>query len=226
MADTDPATGAETVAPVAPSNEPGNAAVPPVVNSSADVEAAKRETEQARMRANQLENELKKVKETQEAADRQKLEETQEFKALYEKSNADLKALQETQERELRQTQLNTATEEVFKEYPTEVVELAKTAGLSLNDDSEAGTAALKEKLDAFKARVSPNASVSSSNPAITTPVETGESGGLGRPRSLGVDTGQVTLNPEPNQQKVHEYLGNLQSIKQMKLDSGHFKEA
>jgi len=224
MADTP--TG-ETVTP-GDSQTPGTPPAAPVANAdNAEVERLRKEKEQADMRVRQLENE-RKERETREADARQKqLEEQDEFKQLYESERQKREKLESDQEAAKRSVELAQATEGIFKDYPTEVVELAKTAGLGLSDDTEAAQATLKEKLDAFKARVAPGSQEpSSSNPSSSAPVETGSTGGLGRPRSLGVDTGQVTLNPEANKQKVHEYLSDLQAIKQMKLDSGHFKEA
>jgi len=212
-------TSQTTVQPAAP--DTGNAPDP-------EVERLRKEKEQADMRARQLENELKAKNEAEAEAKRKQLEEEAEYKTLYEKTQADLKAMQDTQEAEKRKTELTKATEEIFKEYPKEVVDLANTAGLGLSDNSEAAQTALKEKLDAFKAKVAPTTEAGGANPQAnpSAPAETGQTSGLGRPRSLGVDTGEVTIQPEANKQKVHEYLDGLQSIKQMKLDSGHYKEA
>src|SRR6185437_14544568 len=79
MADTP--TG-ETVTPEAPSNSTGTTTAPVTDNSSADVEAAKKEAEQARMRANQLENELKKVKDVEAARSEEHTSELQSLAYL------------------------------------------------------------------------------------------------------------------------------------------------
>jgi chromosome segregation ATPase len=144
----------ETVTPVAPSNEPGNAPAPVTDNSGADVEQAKREAEQARIRANQLQNQLDKIQKEQEAAQQKQLEEKEEFKTLYEQTQSRLKEIEDAQTAQERQKELATATEAVFKDYSANVVEVAKTAGLSLSDDSEAAQAMLKEKLDAIQKQV------------------------------------------------------------------------
>lgn len=218
----------ETLPPVAPSNEPSTPAVPAQpVNNGADVEAAKREAEQARMRANQLENELKKVRDEQDAAQRKQLEEQNEFKTLYEKNEAELKQLKDTQAANERATTLTQATEDVFKEYPASVIELAKTAGLGLSDDSDTARSRLKETLDAFKARMPDGQpGVTGVNPSPSNPASAGQPSRLGRPQSLGVDDGKTTVNPDGNTRKVGEYIGSLDAIKRMKLDSGAFKEA
>lgn len=166
MADT---PAGETVTPEAPSNEPSTAVAPPADNNSADVEAAKKEAEQARIRANQLANELEKLKAEKEAAERKKLEEKEEFKSLYEQTQAQLKEIQDAQAAQERQAELTKATADVLKEYPQTVQDLAVTAGLTLSDDSEAGVAAFKEKLDAIKAKV-PTPTATPNNPRPVTP--------------------------------------------------------
>lgn len=166
MADTP--TG-ETVTPEAPSNEPGTVAAPVVDNSNADVEAAKKEAEQARIRANQLENELKKLREAEEAAKAKQLEEKEEFKTLYEQTQARLKEIEEANVAAERNAELSKATESIYAEYPSNVIELAKTAGLSLSDDSEESVNALKAKLDTFKATVG-SPTPSANNPRPLTP--------------------------------------------------------
>lgn len=167
MADTP--TG-ETVAPVAPSNEPGTVPAPVMDNSNADVEAAKREAEQARIRANQLENEKKALEAKLAEQERQKLEEKEEFKTLYEQTQTRLAEIEAEQADKERKAALETTAQDVLKEYPANVVELAKVAGLSLADDSEESVNAFKEKLDAFKKQIAPNATPSANNPHAPAP--------------------------------------------------------
>jgi chromosome segregation ATPase len=159
----------ETPAPVAPSNEPGNTNTPPQVTVSADVEAAKREAEQAKIRANQLANEKKALEDKLAEVERKKLEEKEEFKTLYEQTNARLAEREAADAAKERSAELTKATEAVYAEYPSNVVELAKTAGLSLSDDSEEAAKALKEKLEVFKSKVGPSAP-SANNPRPVTP--------------------------------------------------------
>lgn len=168
MADTP--TG-ETVTPEAPSNGTGTVAAPAQVNSNEDVEAAKKEAEQARFRANQLANANKALEEKLAEQERQKLEEKEEFKKLYEQTQAQLREREEADKAKERIAELSTATETVFKDYPANVVELAKTAGLSLSDDSDAAVNELRGKLDTFKATVGTPAPTAS-NPRETTPAE------------------------------------------------------
>lgn len=215
----DDTTPVETATPMAPSNEPGTAAVPPVDNSSADVETAKREAEQATIRNRQLENENKRLKEEQEATQRKQLEEKEEFKTLYEKTQAQLDEIKASQESATRQIQLTEATNTVFKGYPTEVVELAKTAGLSLSDDSEASQTALKEKLDAFKAKVIPGSTVTSNNPSTPTQQEL--------TREQLVTKGEDGVSPlawagaKGDESVARKFAGSLNAVKEMKRMAG-----
>lgn len=215
MADTTPV---ET-APVAPSNEPATVATPPVVTSNADVEAAKKAAEQATLRANQLENENRKLKEAQDAAATKQLEEKEEFKTLYEKTQAQLNELTTAQESSARQAQLSTATETVLKDYPAEVVDIAKTAGLALSDDSEASQTLLKEKLDAIKAKVAPGTTVTSNNPSNPTQPQL--------TREQLVMKGDDGVSPmawagaKGDESVARKFAGSLSAVKEMKRMAG-----
>lgn len=169
MADTP--TG-ETVTPEAPSNAPGTTSAPVTDNtSSAELEAARKLLEQAKMRENQLANQLAEREAADAAAKAKQLEEKEEYKTLYEQSQSKLNEVQEAQATVERQAQLKTATEEVFKGYSADAVELAKTAGLGLAEDSDTARASLKEKLDAFQAKVGGSPPrPGANNPRQTTP--------------------------------------------------------
>lgn len=209
----------ETATPEAPSNDTGTTATPPQVTSSADVEAAKREAEQAKIRANQLENENRKLKEAQEEAQRKQLEEKEEFKTLYEKTQAQFDELKSAQESAQRQTELASATESVLKDYPAEVVEIAKTTGLSLSDDSEASQAALKEKLDAIKSKVAPGTTVTSNNPSNPTEPQL--------TREQLVTKGEDGVSPmawagaKGDESVARKFAGSLNAVKEMKRMAG-----
>lgn len=157
-------TPPETTTASTVKNDNGTTTVPATDNRSAEAEQAKREAEQAKMRANQLENELAKIRQAQSEAERKRLEEKEEFKSLYEQAKAQLDETRERQEAQDQAKAVEVATEVVFKEYPDNVVELAKTAGLSLADDSEASVTILKGKLDAFKAKLGGGSASTSSN--------------------------------------------------------------
>jgi hypothetical protein len=213
MADT---PQGETVTPQAPSNETGTTSAPPQVNTSADVEAAKREAEQARIRANQLENELKKREEADAAARQKQLEEKEEFKTLYEQTQARLKEIEDGQAAQERQSALNSATETVLKDYPANVQEVAKTAGLALSDDSEAAQAVLKEKLDAIKTQVGAvSPTPSSNNPHQPAPGVT-DRHELTKRNEQGISP-MAAAGANGDDRVIKSYIRDLPAIKRMK---------
>lgn len=221
MADTPPE--GETVTPAPLPNDGTPVATNPVnVTDPAEVERLRKEAEQARMRANQAQNELDRLKADAEEAQKKQLEEQQEFKQLYEKTNSELQAIRDSQAAQQRDAELKTATQDMLKDYPAEVVKAAEIAGLGLSDDGEAAKASLKDKLEALKATVAPNGTpVNSSNPAPAAPAAQGEQQGLGKPRIIGEDSGAIvrdTANPD----KVHEYLKDNPGILRMKQDAGY----
>lgn len=213
MADTP--TG-ETVTPVAPSNEPGITTDPTQDNRSADVEAAKREAEQARIRANQLENEVRKFKEQQEAAERKTLEEKEEFKQLYEQLKSQIDERDAKDAEQTRTRELQTATESIYKDYSEAAVELAKVAGLSLSDDSEAAQAALKQKLDVFQKQVgTPTASPTSNNPHNPAPAATDRKQLVQR-NGDGVSP-MALAGAKGDESVIKSYIAQLPAIQRMK---------
>lgn len=130
------------------------------------VEAAKREADQAKMRANQLENELKKLNDAKTAADNKQLETQNEFKTLYEQTQATLTKLQQDEELRVTAAALTAATDIAYKDYPDNVASIAKTAGISLTGETEADKAAFKAKLDAIQTQVGGTpAAVNPTNP-------------------------------------------------------------
>lgn len=219
MADTP--TG-ETVTPgdsqtTVPTPAPtGNAA------DQAEVERLRKEAEQQNLRIRQLENERVAREKADEETKRRELEEKEEYKTLYEKTEAELKTRREKEESETRSKELATAGEAVLKDYPKEVQELAATAGISLTDDSEAGKALLKEKLDAIKSKLPNTPQVDSNNgyspspgnpetKTLVTPDETGAT-----PMALASAKGDLRL--------ALKYIGGLDSINQLKKMSGYYR--
>jgi hypothetical protein len=213
MADT---PQGETVTPVAPSNEPGNTPAPATVNSSADVEQAKREAEQARIRANQLENEKKALEDKLAAQERQKLEEKEEFKSLYEQTNAKLNEVLESQASAERQKELSTATDEVFKDYSPQAVELAKVAGLSLSENSDEARASLKEKLDVFQKQVGSSAPTPTPNNPRQTSPEAVSREELVKRNEDGVSP-MALAGAKGNDSVIRNYIREIPAIQRMK---------
>lgn len=162
MADTD------TVVPETAASEPlkndGTTSAAPVKDNSVDA------AELARLRVevqevNLYKNKVAELERKQADDERKQLEESENWKALAEKNAAENKELRDAQDREARQTALKTATDIVLKDYPENVIKLAQTTGLALNDDSEEAKATFKEKLDAIKETVGSGAPISANNP-------------------------------------------------------------
>jgi ElaB/YqjD/DUF883 family membrane-anchored ribosome-binding protein len=215
MADT---PNGETVTPAALSNEPSTPAAPATDNSGqADVEQAKREAEQARLRANQLQNELDKIKQSQSDAQQKQLLEKEEFKTLYEQTQSRLKEIEDAQSAKERQSELSTATEAVFKDFPANVVEVAKTAGLGLSDDSEAAQAVLKDKLATIQKQVGSSTPAPTSNnphnpgPQAQSRQELVQRGNVweGSPMAHASARGDETV--------IKKYISDLPAIARMK---------
>lgn len=205
--------------PVQPLSNDGGASATPVVNAidTAEVERIRKEAEQAKMRAAQLENQLREKEAAESAAKAKQLEEKEEFKTLYEQTQARLNEVEERQARETQQTQLKTATEDVFKDYSADTVELARTAGLSLTSDSDDARAALKVKLDAFQAKVggSSQPKPRGNNPAPTT-TEVVDRHTLTVRNEDGVSP-MALAGAKGDESVVRQYIKGLPAIQRMK---------
>lgn len=208
----------ETTNPAAPSNAPGTSSAPVTDNTtSAELEAARKEAEQAKMRANQLANQLAEREAAEAAAKAKQLEEKEEFKTLYEQTQARLNEIQETQAAQERQAQLSTATQEVFKDYPANVVELAKTAGLALAEDSDEARTTLKGKLDAFQAQVGGTApKAGANNPRETTPQVVNREEMVARAHP-GAESPMAMSMARGDESVTRAYIRELPAIKRMK---------
>lgn len=167
MADT---PKGETVTPEALENNATPTAAP-VANAvdPAEVERLKKEAEQARMRANQLENELAQKKKAEEEAEAAKLEQNQEYKTLLEQERAKREELEREREAEVHAKELAAQKAEVLKDYPDEVKGLAEDAGIELADTTDEAVTAFKERLDRVSKHVNV-ASVTPNNPNAPTP--------------------------------------------------------
>lgn len=145
-------------------------AAPTQVNSNdnSEAEALRKELEQAKMRANQLANQLEAKARIEEEANRKKLEEQDEWKQIAEQEKAKREALEnERQEAERKQT-LRLAEETIFAEFSQEAIDVAKEAGLSLNDDSDEAKNTFKSKLEKISQKVVTGQKVTPNNPGVT----------------------------------------------------------
>lgn len=140
----------------------------PQVNTDAQ-EMLRKEAEQAKMRANQLENELKKFKDAQEQAKAKELEEKEEYKTLYEQSQAELNRQREEREQSERQKTLEAEKNVLLAEFPEAVKAIADEAGLILTDDSDEAKASFKARLDKIAEKVGDTAKVTPNNTRSVT---------------------------------------------------------
>lgn len=163
MADTDEVvSGSETVAPGDSKTETTSATAPSPDNSNADLQA---QLEKAKMEAAMLRNQKDKLEKAQADAAKKELEEKEEFRTLYEKEKAEREAIQNERAEAEKKTQLEADAKEVFSKFNSNVVDVAKSAGLSLEDTTEAAKTALTERLQAIADKVK-SPGVSGNNPA------------------------------------------------------------
>lgn len=131
------------------------------------VEQLKKELEQARMRANQLENEKKAREEAEAKAKEKELEEQNQFKDLFEQEKAKREALEQEQATKERQAELDRAKAEALNGFSDEVKQAAEKLGLTLLDTDEASVTAFKEKLEVLGTST-PSSKVTPNNPQIS----------------------------------------------------------
>ena len=121
---------------------------------NADVDAVRKEAEQAKMRANQLENQLAEAQRKIAEAEQAKLQEKEDYKTLWEQANAQLVEKTTAEEQAAFQAAVSKKESEVTSQYSEEVLEIAKTAGLTLTGVDEESATAFKAKLDKISEKV------------------------------------------------------------------------
>lgn len=169
MADT---PNGETANPGASQTPVTTVVTPPAQSNAADpaeVERLRKQAEQAEMRARQLENEKAERDKRDAEAEQKRLEEQNEYKSLFEQEKAKREAFEKEREEAVAKIELEKSQAEVYKEFPDDVVELAKDTGLTLNESSEEAKEALKTKLNKLSERVSGKNAVTSNNGNETT---------------------------------------------------------
>lgn len=158
---------------VDPSKNDGNnqgtpaTATPPApvkTEDNAAVEQLRKELEQTRMRANQLENEKKSREEAEAKKKAEELEENNQFKTLYEQEKTKREAIEAERQENEQKAELEKARQEVLKEYSDEVKSLAEEVGLDLTAADEAAVSSFKEKLDKINTRVASTGQVRPNN--------------------------------------------------------------
>jgi len=163
MADTDnqsetakPGDSQTTVTTSAPTT--GNAV------DQAEVERLRKEAEQARMRANQLEKAEEARLKAEEERKAKELEEQNEFKTLAEQEREKREKLEKDIEERDRREALNKAKSDTLKDYSDDVKEQAEDLGIDLLSDDESDVEAYKAKLDKIKASFENTGRVTSNN--------------------------------------------------------------
>lgn len=152
MADTDTQVP-ETVAPQ-PLENINSVPQPAPEQGNAELEAIRKEAEQTKMRANQLANELAEAQKKIAQAEQAKLQEKEDYKTLWEQANAQLQEVVTTQEQQAFKQEVAKKESEVTSQYSEEVLEVAKTAGLTLTGVDEESTQEFKAKLDKISEKV------------------------------------------------------------------------
>jgi chromosome segregation ATPase len=146
-----------------------------------EVERLQKERDQARMRANQLENEAKQAREAAAEAERKRLEEAGDYKSLAERLQqekeereaaeaAKAQEAKQADEAKAQQERIQTLRQEVLDKFPANVQELAKSLDLWWGEAStEADAQAqLETKLKALQATLpgQPEPEIHANNPA------------------------------------------------------------
>ena len=196
----------ETANPVAPSNNATPSAAPTANVDTAEVERLRKEAEQAKMRANQLENELKKKAEEEEAARQKQLEEQNEWKQIAEQERLKREQLEKDREEAEARQQLESTRNTILGTFSSEVQEEAKALGITLNSTDETAQADFRAKLERLSSKVSANATPSANNPT---------------PRTI-TDADLLMRVRSGDSQAREQAIGNLQAVKTMREMSGY----
>lgn len=207
MEGTVPTPGTETSTPQTLENNTNQPSAAPATANADESERLRKEAEQARMRANQLENELKQFRDEQEEAKRKQLEEKEEWKVIAEQEKQRREELESQRQAEETAKQLTEATDTIFSEYSSDVVEIAKETGLSLVSTDEDSQKALRAKLDKLSEKFQSTQTVTPNNP-----------GAPSQP------TDQQLLERMRNGDRTArtEVISNLESVKIMKAMAGY----
>lgn len=217
MADTPATDTGETATSGSVSNDVSTTTAPGGDNgSTAEVERLRKEAEQAKMRANQLANELEAKHKAEEVAKQKQMEEKEEFKTLYEQTQKSLDEMKSQAEADKRNSELKQASNELFKEYPENVQKLAETAGLTLTDDSDEAKAALKAKLDEFKSQVAPVQTTQSNN-GYTPSTDVSDPHSLTQRSAPGQPSPMAEASARGDNSVINQYISSLPAIKRMR---------
>lgn len=180
---------------------------------TAEVERLRKEAEQAKMRAQQLENEKLAREKTDEEARQKQLEEQNEWKTIAEQNQAKLDAFEREREESVKKIELETAEAEILKEFPQDVADAAKDLDLGLSENSEEAKEALKTKLTKLSEKVSAENRVTSNNGKTNTNTPD-------RQALMVEHAKQQTITPGETPQ-YHEALSKLNWVQGAKAING-----
>ena len=187
-------------------------------SGQSEVERLRKEAEQAKMRANQLQNDLDARKKADDEAESAKLKENEEFKTLYEQEQAKRTELEQTLQSDRKAADIQAATQELSKDYSRDVLDLATAAGVALSDVSDEAKASYKERLDALQSKVKPGSSpVRGSNPAPAAQTPNSKAEALNVMR-----VGSGMGNAELTGRGLHEVLKDNKALEDMREMAGY----
>lgn len=176
MAETPPVGETQTlplnnnVTPPAPVIQPP--VVTPAGNTDAQLAEAKKEAEQAKMRANQLENELKTKNDAEAAAKAKQLEDNQEFKTLYDQQKAENERIVAERDAADKKVTLEAEESKITAKYAPEVLDIVKELGAKLEDASPEAVAAYTAKLDKISEKIGAKNPVGPNNNPVNRNVQ------------------------------------------------------
>lgn len=183
----------ETPVVTDPKTLPNPTPAPQAQAPDPEIERLRKEAEQQKMRANQLENQLAdKEKAEQDALD-EKLKEQNKYKDLYEQEKTRREEIETAAEKAARESAVKAESDKLFGEYPEAVRALADDVGLKLEDADEDTVAAFKTKLESISGKIK-QPKVTANNPNVNTPQQ---------PETTSQEMHEIMRDPA----KFQEYL-------------------
>jgi chromosome segregation ATPase len=178
-------------------------------NAADEAERLRKEAEQAKMRANQLANELEARKKADEEAKAQKLKEDEKYRELYEQTQAKLAAREDAEAKAKEQEAAKSKLAEVHQDFSKEVLEVAEAAGVTLTGVSDADVSDYRSRLEAIASKVAPTSSpVRGNNPVPRTDTA---------PEKQKLLDGMKVGHKE----STFEYISSLPALKEMRRMAG-----
>lgn len=212
MADTDN-VASETVANESLKND----ANPSVEQTLAP--SPSKEENQTIMRLAQEKRELEEKLAARERADAdaraKKLEEEGQLKEALAVERAEKQRLLDERTAAEERAALTQSTEEVLSKFSPAVVDIAKTAGLSLVDDSDEAKTSLEAKLNDIAGKLGSTAKVEANNPSVSTPPAESREALVGA-------MGDPSLRPHEREKVANKFISGLDSVKAMKASVGY----